>query len=73
LLTTSSTGPRTSLELATALVQAVSHSESPAVGAALIEALPNITPAVRGEVMRVLLGVAWLAALWRLFARRGAE
>jgi hypothetical protein len=25
------------------------------------------------QVVRVLLGVAWLAALWRLFARRGAE
>ena len=47
--------PRTSPELASALVDAVRQSESPAVGGAIVERLSKLTPAVKQAALRVLM------------------
>jgi putative membrane-bound dehydrogenase-like protein len=47
--------PRTSPELARGLVEALGHSESLAIGVALAEQLPKLTPAVRQSALKVLL------------------
>ncbi len=47
--------PRTSPELASALVDAVRQSEAPAVGAAIVEKLAAFTPAVKQAAMKTLL------------------
>src|SRR5262249_4211156 len=55
--------PRTSPALASGLVAAVAQSESPEIGPALLEALPVMTPAVRADALRALLGRAeWTSA-----------
>ncbi len=56
--------PRTTPELAGGLLDAVGHSESSAVGAAVTERFAGFTPAVRPAALRLLLGRAdWTAAL----------
>jgi putative membrane-bound dehydrogenase-like protein len=56
--------PRTSPELARGLLEAVGRSEAPAVGAAIAEQLPVLTPAVRPAAVGVLLARAgWTEAL----------
>jgi putative membrane-bound dehydrogenase-like protein len=56
--------PRTAPELAQGLLDAVGHSEAPAVGAAIVERLPALTPAVRPAALRILLARAdWTEAL----------
>jgi putative membrane-bound dehydrogenase-like protein len=56
--------PQTSPELARGLLDAVGHSEAPAVGAAIVEHLPALTPAVRPAALHVLLARAdWTEAL----------
>jgi putative membrane-bound dehydrogenase-like protein len=47
--------PRTSPELARGLVDALGHSEAMAIGVALADRLPQLTPAVRQNALRVLL------------------
>ncbi|HVC92537.1 MAG TPA: PVC-type heme-binding CxxCH protein, partial [Pirellulales bacterium] len=47
---------RTSHDLATGLVAAIGRSEAAEVGAALVEGLLRVTPAVRPAVLRALLG-----------------
>jgi uncharacterized protein len=55
--------PRTSSALASGIVAAVSQSESAKVGPAILEALPVMTPSVRAEALRALLGRAeWTSA-----------
>jgi len=48
--------PRTSPELALAIVEAVAASKGPAVGKALIEALPALAPSARAVALRALMG-----------------
>jgi putative membrane-bound dehydrogenase-like protein len=48
--------PRTSPDLALALVEAVAASKGPEVGKALIEALPALAPSARALALRALLG-----------------
>jgi len=56
--------PKTAPTLAAGLVDAVGRSEAPAVGSALAEALPTLTPAVRPAAARALLGRGdWTGAL----------
>ena len=56
--------PKTAPTLAAGLIDAVARSESPGVGAAVAEALPSLTPAVRPAAARALVGRAdWTAAL----------
>jgi putative membrane-bound dehydrogenase-like protein len=56
--------PRTTPELARGLLDAAGRSESPAVGALVIERLATLTPAVRPAGLQLLLGRAdWTAAL----------
>jgi putative membrane-bound dehydrogenase-like protein len=56
--------PRTSPELATGLVQALGKSESLAIGVALADKLPRLTPVVRQAALRVLLSRNdWTASL----------
>jgi putative membrane-bound dehydrogenase-like protein len=56
--------PRTAPELARGLLDAVGHSEAPATGAAIVERLPALTPAVRPAALRILLARAdWTEAL----------
>jgi uncharacterized protein len=47
--------PRTTPELARGLVDALGHSEAMAIGVALADRLPQLTPAVRQNALRVLL------------------
>jgi putative membrane-bound dehydrogenase-like protein len=47
--------PRSSPELARGLVAALGKSESPAVGTALADQLPKLTPAVRQSALSILL------------------
>jgi putative heme-binding domain-containing protein len=47
--------PRTTPELASGFVEALGHSESLAIGVALAEQLPKLTPAVRQSALKVLL------------------
>jgi putative membrane-bound dehydrogenase-like protein len=57
-------GPRTASDLATGLVESVAASKSPEVGALLIETMPRVSPTVRSQVVRILLGRAeWTPAL----------
>jgi putative heme-binding domain-containing protein len=56
--------PRTSPELARGLIDAVGRSEAKEVGAAVVERLPAMTPAVRQAALAVLLSRAdWTLAL----------
>ncbi len=56
--------PRSSPELARGLVVAAGKSESPAIGNALADQLPKLTPAVRQAALTVLLSRnEWTAAL----------
>ena len=56
--------PRTDPTLAAGLIDAVGRSESPAVGPALAEAFPALTPRVRPAAARALVGrTDWTAAL----------
>jgi putative membrane-bound dehydrogenase-like protein len=56
--------PRSAPDFTTGLIDAVGKSESPEAGAALIEALPALTPSSRPQALRVLLGRAdWTPAL----------
>ncbi len=48
--------PRTSPALASGLVAAISKSTAPGVADALLKALPALTPAVRAEALRALIG-----------------
>ncbi len=55
--------PRTSPDLALGLVEAVAGSKAPAVGKALIDALPALAPSVRAMALRTLLGRSdWIPA-----------
>jgi len=57
-------GPRTAPDLAAGLIEAVSASKSPQVGAILVETLPRLSPGVRGHVLKILLGHSdWSPAL----------
>jgi len=65
---------RSSQELALGLVAAVSRSEAAEVGAALVEGLVRVTPAVRPAVLRALLGRAdWTSALLEALERHEVE
>lgn len=56
--------PRTSPDLANGVIEAISRSEAPEVGATLVGALASLTPSVRPAVIRALLSRAdWSAAL----------
>ncbi len=56
--------PRTGPELARGLLEAVGRSEAAEVGAAIVERLPALTPAVRPAALGVLLARAdWTEAL----------
>jgi putative membrane-bound dehydrogenase-like protein len=56
--------PRTPATLAAGLIDGAGRSESPQVGAALVEMLPALTPTVRSAAYRALLGRAdWTTAL----------
>ncbi len=56
--------PRTSPTLAAGLIESLAKGESPAVGQALLEVLPSLTPGVRPRVTKVLLARReWTAAL----------
>src|SRR5207237_820307 len=48
--------PRTSPALASGLIAAVARTDSAAVGDLLTNSLPSLTPAVRSEAIRALLG-----------------
>src|SRR5262249_12091072 len=48
--------PRTAPALASGVVAAVSRSTAPGVGERLLDALPRLTPAVRSEAIRALIG-----------------
>ena len=55
--------PRSPQGLAIGLVDAISRSEAPTVGAALVEKLGQMTPAVRAEAAKVLLSRSeWTSA-----------
>ena len=55
--------PRTAPALAAGLIAAVGKSDAKETGAALVDALPSLTPAVRAEALRSLLGrEAWAEA-----------
>ncbi len=55
--------PRTSPELAVGLVEAVAGGKAPAVGKALVEALPALAPSARSVALRTLLGRSdWIPA-----------
>ena len=55
--------PRTSPTLAAGLIEAVSKSDSPETGGAMVDALPTLTPNVRSQVVRSLLGrESWVGA-----------
>ncbi|MBW8884392.1 MAG: c-type cytochrome, partial [Planctomycetia bacterium] len=47
--------PKTTPELARGLVDALGHSEAMAIGVALADRLPQLTPAVRQNALRVLM------------------
>jgi putative membrane-bound dehydrogenase-like protein len=56
--------PRTSPELAAALVEAAAAGTAPATGKALVETLPRVAPSTRAIVLRALLSRAdWTPAL----------
>ena len=60
--------PRTSVELANGLVEAIGLSESPAAGETLIASWPTLTPSVRQTAMRGLLVRAdWTKSLIAAF------
>ena len=48
--------PRTSPTLASGLVSAVAQSDAKLVGQALVDALPALTPSVRSDAVRALIG-----------------
>ena len=47
--------PKTTPELARGLIDALGHSEAMAIGVALADRLPQLTPAVRQNALRVLM------------------
>ncbi|HEX8199825.1 MAG TPA: c-type cytochrome, partial [Isosphaeraceae bacterium] len=56
--------PRTAPALASGLIAAIAQSQAPEAGPALVAALPTMTPAVRPDALRVLLGRSdWTEAL----------
>jgi putative membrane-bound dehydrogenase-like protein len=56
--------PRTSVELARGLLEAVGRSEAASVGIELVQLLPSLTPAVRPIAVHVLLGRStWTSSL----------
>ncbi len=56
--------PRSSVELSNGLLDAVGLSESPEVGAAIVDGLASLTPSVRPTAVRLLLGrTDWTKAL----------
>ena len=56
--------PRTSPALATGLVTALGRSAAPNTGAALVAAIPTMTPGIRTEALRVILSRGeWAGAL----------
>lgn len=56
--------PKTSVELANGLLSAVGLSETPEVGAAIVNSLGSLTPSVRPAAVRLLLGrTDWTRAL----------
>lgn len=66
--------PRTSVELASALIEAIGRSELPETGAAVVGQLSRLTPAVRPPALRALLTRAdWTAALIEGFEQGQAE
>ncbi|HVX61888.1 MAG TPA: PVC-type heme-binding CxxCH protein [Pirellulales bacterium] len=66
--------PRTSVELATGLMEAIGRSESREAGAMIVGELARFTPAVRRHALRILLTRAdWTAALIEGFEQGQAE
>jgi len=56
--------PRTSPTLAAGLIESLGRAETAAVGPALVESFPSLTPAARSAVARVLMSrKEWTAAL----------
>jgi putative membrane-bound dehydrogenase-like protein len=56
--------PRTSPELARGWMEALTHSDASALGAALVDVLPSLTPSARAAGLSTLLGRAdWTTAL----------
>jgi putative membrane-bound dehydrogenase-like protein len=56
--------PKSSPALATGLINAVAKSEAPEAGAAIVQAMPSLTPVVRPLALRTMLGRAdWTKAL----------
>jgi putative membrane-bound dehydrogenase-like protein len=56
--------PKTAPTLANGLIEAVAGSEAAEAGAAVVKALPSLTPAVRSQAVKVLLGRSeWTRAL----------
>jgi putative heme-binding domain-containing protein len=66
--------PRTSPDLASGLIEAVSSSQSPQAGKDLVEILPRLAPGVRAQVLRALLGrTDWSLALVEAFEQDKAR